>query len=173
MKKTFMLSLTIILFLAVSSFSILETKCHKYKFSGTVYKHTPYCGGARPTPEMEKGTNSVFGGQTFGIVKDTATRKVIKKFTTDNNGKFSVTLKHGHYFIFYDFKLTDFDSFYKKFSKKEQFKTPKNKNCFLKWYKTPEFEITLTQDTTIKFTIYSGCFIGINPCMQYTGPRPM
>ncbi len=173
MKKTFFISLTAILFLAVTSFSILETKCHKYKLNGTVYKHTPYCGGVRPSPEIENGTNSVFANQTFGIVNDTTSRKVVEKFTTDNNGYFSVNLKKGHYFVFLDFKLTDFDTFYKNFSKKEHFKVPKDKKCFLKWYKTPEFEITLTQDTTIKFTVNAQCFVGLNPCMQYTGPRPM
>ncbi len=173
MNKTFLFSITVILFLSVSSFSILKTKCHKYKLSGTVYKHNPYCGGIRPTPEIANGTNSVFADKTFGVVKDTTLRKVIKKFTTDKDGKFSIKLPKGHYFIFFDFKLTDFESFYKKFSEKKNFQKPNDRTCFFKWYKTPEYEIILSQDTTIEFTINSRCFVGINPCMQYTGPRPM
>ncbi len=170
-RKYYILVAFSVITILTTSF-LLSGKCKKYILSGQVILHKPYCGGAYPSPEMANGYDYPYKNQKFGIVTDSVTRNIIATFTTDENGNFQVKLDKGHYFIFHLSKLVSFDRFYKEKSKPLKDAQPTDINCFRHWYNTPEAEITITADTSIIITMYEKCFVGLNPCMLYTGPLP-
>jgi hypothetical protein len=175
MKKIKIIAASVFLIVLGSSIlssSYLNKNCKKYTLTGCVILHKPYCGGAYPTDEITNGYDYKYCNQKFGIVTDSIDRKPVATFTTDDEGCFKVSLTKGHYYIYSASKLVSFEYFFKQNSQKTYNTKPRDKNCFKKWYNTPEFELTITQDTNITITLYEKCFVGLNPCLQYTGPYP-
>ncbi|MDG1842333.1 MAG: hypothetical protein P8I93_08305 [Crocinitomicaceae bacterium] len=142
--------------------------------------HHPYCGGAQPTPEMLKGNLSAM--DTVFIIKKTdkdlvnyvTNQKVIPPLTIlDNNGKIEIQLKKGEYHFFMKDKLIlNNNQFIKKYSKNDKWHVFKGNDCLLKWKSTPDQTINLDRDKSKKIILKSKCFVGLNPCLNYTGPLP-
>ena len=147
----------------------------KITITGEVKIHYPYCGGAAPTPEMAKGTDSPMKNAKFYIVKmEDISKKSILSFTTDEAGKFLFKIEKGNYFILSEDKVLSFDEFYNKKSVKEsQFMKNRGIQCYKKWYNTPDYKLDTEKNTNIKIIFKSNCDVGMNPCLNYNGPlRP-
>ncbi len=176
-SKNFKPTLIYILIAVVFSFGACKSNSLKSKktvtVKGIINYHTPYCGGAHPSPEMAKGRTKPFANHTmFVVLKNSQNREVLTEFKTDDKGYFSVTLPARAYDVFGNHKKGSFENFVSKNSG-GQFLVLKNEECLKEWYNTPEFSISLQKDTTIEFTYSSRCYKGLNPCLQYTGPlRP-
>ena len=142
--------------------------------SGIVQRHTPYCGGAYPPPELENGTLSAITSTKFYIVlKADSSRTPVDSFTTSDNGSFQVTLKKNKYSIFSAPKILPFEEFYKQNSgASDSLYSDKGKSCYKNWYNTPELSLNAVRDTFVQIILYSYCFTGDNPCIMYTGPLP-
>ncbi len=173
----YIVTIVIIALLQVSmvKFSNRKNCKNKVTVTGSAMLHRPYCGGAYPPPELMYGTDSPIKNADFFVVKkgDTLERKVILKFTTSKEGTFNFKIKTGEYWIFTKDKMQNYTDFYNQ----NTTNLPNNAvlyqgSCIRKWYNTPEFELSANRDTTFQIIIYSSCFVGINPCLQYTGPMP-
>lgn len=141
--------------------------------TGIVKLHKPYCGGAYPPPDIAKGTFSAMQNTMLHIVKkgDTSRTEVLS-FKTDEKGYFKFKIKKGSYYIFSDNKMLPFEEFYKKNSQQVGNSVSMGKDCYKKWYDTPDYKLEVAEDSKIEIIFHSSCFTGINPCLQYTGPWP-
>jgi hypothetical protein len=165
------ISISVLSILTLSFINYPKSNCHKYSIEGKIILHKPYCGGARPNATIAKGFDIPFKNQTFYVLKDSLKRKIIIKFTTDKNGNFNLRLRKGTYFIFYSSKMKDFDTFYQEYSKKANTKASA-KSCFKKWYNSPDYVLQVQKNDKIKIILQARCFVGLNPCLTYTGPLP-
>jgi len=138
----------------------------------TIQKHIPYCGGARPTAEMEN--NYVLVNDEFILINKTNTTKL--KVKSDSLGKIILNLKEGSYAIRETFKEYDFETFYKReTSKLNSYIIDGKKDCYKVWWTKNliDFTIDQSQDSLIlKATITEKCYTGVNPCTEYNGPFP-
>ena len=140
---------------------------------GFAQVHHPYCGGATPTPEMEHGHFSSLQNSTFYIVlKEDSSRTAIDSFKTNNKGFFEIKLIPDEYSIFEANKMIPLEMFVKANIGNGSNTFVMGQGCLKNWYNTPDFALNATQDTTIEIIFYSRCFVGTNPCLQYTGPYP-
>ena len=171
------ISILLIFFIInLSCFSLSGAKSDTLKITvtGTVKTHHPYCGGASPTPEMERGSFSVVRNTEFHLVKkgDTS-RTSILKFKTDDKGHFEFEIEAGEYSIFKYDKMLSFDDFYNAYSTPVgSFNVSVGIDCYREWYNKPDYKLNVSKDTNIEIIFYAGCFTGINPCVNYTGPCP-
>lgn len=144
--------------------------------------HHPYCGGAAPSPEQEKGYVSPMSNKVFFLKKgvvNNETIPVLQKLITDENGLMQIEhLPAGDYCIIQEKKALSFSAFYAAMKVSDDNSTTKNRDedCFRSWYERPEFSFKV-EDTkkiteTMSFTIYMRCFTQGNPCIYYMGPLP-
>ncbi len=141
--------------------------------SGVIKYHRPYCGGAAPSPEQENGKTTKFANHKMFVTEaNTKERKIVKEFTTDANGHFSIKLPAGKYNFFGGHKILPFDEFVAQNSGGGNI-VLKSSECLKNWYNTPEFVVNSAKDTTVNFTYSEKCFTKLNPCLEYQGaPRP-
>lgn len=134
----------------------------------TFETHAPYCGGAAPTPEMEKGRRSPIPNQNFYFLLK-GQDKI--KASTNENGILSIDLEKGNYLIYSSDKIElSYDEFYNKFKPKNKFEVEKDAPCFKDWYAEADFELNLNSDTIVTFTTKKRCYTGTNKCINYKGP---
>lgn len=134
----------------------------------TFETHAPYCGGAAPTPEMEKGRRSPIPNQNFYFLLK-GQDKI--KASTNENGILSIDLEKGNYLIYSSDKIElSYDEFYNKFKPKNKFEVEKDAPCFKDWYAEADFELNLISDTIVTFTTKKRCYTGTNKCINYKGP---
>jgi hypothetical protein len=139
---------------------------------GTVHK--PYCGGAKPSPEMAFGYDEPLRGLTFHVLqgsKSEPDNHIVKEFTLDQDGNSLFKLPQGKYFLKLADKNLSLDEFIKKFSvmPNELYKI-KTDACFDEWRKEVDLYLDITSDTLIEFRQNGECWVGTNPCMEYVGP---
>lgn len=150
------------------------SKKQKITITGTININNPYCGGAAPPPDVANGTLSAYHNSVFYLVlANDTTRTPFLRFVTSDNGSFEIKVPRNTYWIFHESKMLTFEKFYKQNSEN----TPPNSvsvdiDCYKEWYNKPDFEFTANTDTSIYVIFYKRCFVGINPCLQYTGPLP-
>lgn len=154
----------------------METPGEKtYNVTGTIQTHSPYCGGARPTPEVENGFNEpvrnadfyIYTGERPSNVKD------MTKVTTDEEGKFSVALPNGVYSMIQASKLLPLDEFIELKQIKGENYINGDTECFQNWKNGIDFSFNVeSSDCSPLFTEMKRCFTGANPCLEYTGPYP-
>lgn len=141
--------------------------------NGQVTQTKDFCGGMRPTDELVNNlrTPKPFANKVIYIkIGDVNTERgpVVQKFTTDENGKFSVKLKVGTTYCF----VEDW--------KGEPFKAPKDTEftiwdipCLRKSYGTPDFvlKVEKTNNRLVQINYHHPCFY--KPyCGTYSGPLP-
>lgn len=134
-------------------------------------KRTPYCGGAKPTPEMAKGTVFMASKSKFAITKK-GEKKVEKWIVTDTSGIWTGKLAPGSYEIYRaekflsnqvlitQFKLVD-SEFYKFNGEK----------CLETWKSQPDFSFEANNSGSIHIELKGKCFVGFSPCIDYIGPK--
>lgn len=130
--------------------------------------HTPYCGGARPTPKMAQGSRSPISNQHYYFELE-GHEKI--KASTDENGKLSIDLQKGDYLIYSSDKVElSYTEFYNKFKSKSKFEIEKEEQCFKDWYAGADFKLNIQSDTVAVFTVKKRCYVGNNKCINYEGP---
>lgn len=142
------------------------------KLHGTVHK--PYCGGAKPTDEVAAGYYESMKSEKFNIVQGTEYKqgmKIYQEFTFDESGNIDLLLEKGDYMIIRADKflpLEEFMSMNGPYEEKNY--RVKESDCFKKWQNTVDLHFKVVNDTVIEMRQKAKCWVGTNPCLEYTGP---
>jgi hypothetical protein len=146
----------------------------KLEVKGTIQTHQPYCGGAKPSEEMMKGTTTFSANQTFYLkpglshVKETP---VFMSFQTDENGQFEIKIPAGDYVVLSQDKIDSFETYLKKYKVTSTYVEYLGEDCSKRNYDAADFILRVKSDTTVVYTYKSKCHTGTNPCVRYTGPQ--
>jgi len=138
------------------------------KVKGNITIERPACGAS-----AEKGTGAMPDSRYFlkeGATNDPAVIAT-NQFVTDENGNFSINLKAGTYVILHPDKLMNYAEFKLKHSSQSTYFKNRDEDCFKRWYASPDFILTVSNDTTVAFLVKSRCYTETNPCLEYTGPK--
>jgi hypothetical protein len=136
----------------------------------------PYCGGAKPTPEMAKGTRTPLSNEKVAIYKlnDELKSFVFEKWIQlDSAGKWNGQLQQGSYEIYRADKVLSIEEIEKKYRKSDN-----SMYAFVGvekikiWKSTPDFTMEIKENKAVKIELKEKCFVGLNPCMEYIGPKP-
>lgn len=143
----------------------------KHRITIKTTLHRSYCGGMMPTEEQRRGFYSPLNISELYITNDSTVNNIRKRaILKSEDGLFHVNLEEGDYFIYHPDKLLSLQEFKTKNVKGNY--TQLKEECFHKWQSTPDFYISASQDSTYE-KIYRGrCFVGENPCLNYSGPYP-
>lgn len=136
--------------------------------------HQPYCGGAAPTPEMERGQFLPVQNELFVLKKGLVNRPEIpiyKELKTDDSGRCEVQVPAGNYVMIHASKLRSFDDFKSLHQPKSSYVEYLGDDCLRRAYEAPDFILRIQRDTTIRLTQKSACHTGTSPCVRYTGPQ--
>jgi hypothetical protein len=134
--------------------------------------HKPYCGGARPTPEMEKGELIPLSNQIFCMKLGNNDSYFFCELETNDEGFISpIEIKPGTYELYREQKSQSFESF------KEYYRTTDtlfqyigDKDAKIEFEK-PDFILSVEKDSTFNFVVQSKCYVGLNPLIKYIGPK--
>jgi hypothetical protein len=151
--------------------------CSTQKVSVLVEVYKPYCGGAKPTPEMAKGSKIPFSNEKIAVYiknsDETLTPVFLKWIVLDSFGKWKGSLKSGSYNLFRFEKTLSFTELEKKY------RAPDNEmygfvgeEKIIQWKETPDYTLEVSKETIVTITLSEKCFVGLNPCMEYIGPKP-
>jgi hypothetical protein len=155
---------------------LLLTSCTAQKVTVAVEVYKPYCGGAKPTPEMAKGIRTPFSNEKVAVFKmsdDLKSFDFEKWIQLDSLGNWNGKLKTGSYQVFRSDKMLSIEEIQQKFRK------PDNEMyAFVgikqleSWKATADFTFEIKDETNVSITLSEKCFVGLNPCMEYIGPKP-
>lgn len=146
-------------------------------------QHTPYCGGAYPTPEQERGEITPIQNQEYAIyrassdtVKHNAKHKPLLVMRTNEKGEIALELPVGLYYAVYIDKTLSFDLFYAKHKRESNdYLHSADLTCYQDWYARPEMRFKVPADAQIvrsSVVLQSACFTGLHPCLGWVGPMP-
>jgi len=137
--------------------------------------HKPYCGGAKPSPDIAAGYNESLKYEKFKLIKGDTIDPKIKPFQEielDEGGKVKLQLEPGTYLLVHADKFLSLDEFIEKNQPFEkQFYSVMPNSCFEEWKNSVDLLFTVVNDTTIEYRQKAACWTGINPCIEYTGPK--
>ena len=170
MKVFFLISIVFLI-----SCSLFKKKTDDNIVIGTVKVHKPYCGGARPSPEMEKGTYMPFKNTSF-IVKTSMANdpktNTVATFITDENGEFKINLKPGKYVVIHEDKALPFDKYVLKYNKPTTYMQYVGDKEAKNIYEMYDCQFIVEENKAVEVILKSKCFVGTNFCLKYTGPLP-
>ena len=159
----------------ISIYFIASCQSYHIQLHGDIYK--PYCGGARPTEEQEKGlvitaSNRVYDVFDFLHNPD----KVLKKIELDSNGNYLGEFKVGYYALKQVEKSWSIEKLKKYYSVMDtiNYRYAGDKKITL-WKEQLDYVFEVKKETaksTNNFTMKEKCFVGLNPCFEYIGPKP-
>jgi hypothetical protein len=159
----------------MSVYFIASCQSYHIQLHGDIYK--PYCGGARPTQEQEKGlvitaSNRVYDVFDFLHNPD----KVLKKIELDSNGNYLGEFKVGYYALKQVEKSWSIEKLKKYYSVMDtiNYRYAGDKKITL-WKEQLDYVFEVKKETaksTNNFTMKEKCFVGLNPCFEYIGPKP-
>ena len=157
-------------------FLLLLTSCTAQKVSVFMEVYKPYCGGAKPTPEIAKGIRTPFSNEKVAVFKmsnDLKSFDFEKWIQLDSLGNWNGKLKQGTYIVFRSDKMLTIEEIEKKFRKPDSelyaFVGIKQLET---WKATADFNFEVKDKTNVTITLSEKCFVGLNPCMEYIGPKP-
>ena len=138
----------------------------------SAHVHVPYCGGAKPTPEMEKGRLDPM--DTVFVTKSLRKKQKTIQVPLDINGCAHIKLRKGNYSLFHKHKLLTIKEFNKLYRpENNKWYTYKGDSCLYKYLSNPDAVFEVSKQKIIKVVVKSRCYTGINPCIDYSGPlRP-
>jgi hypothetical protein len=88
-------------------------------------------------------------------------------------GNWNGKLKQGTYIVFRSDKMLTIEEIEKKFRKPDSelyaFVGIKQLET---WKATADFNFEVKDKTNVTITLSEKCFVGLNPCMEYIGPKP-
>ncbi len=136
--------------------------------------HKPYCGGAKPSPDVAAGYYESMKFEKFKLFKGenfSSGMQELQDVDLDEGGNITLMLAPGSYFLMRADKLLTLDEFISMNGPFEE----KNfemmdKSCFQNWKNTPDLVFKVVNDTLIEHRVKGKCWVGTNPCLKYTGP---
>jgi hypothetical protein len=152
----------------------LQTSTKTVAVKGTIQTHQPYCGGAKPTEEMMKGTTTLSANQTFYLkpgISHVKKEPVFMTFKTDENGQFNISVPMGDYVVLSQDKIDSYEAYLKKYKVTSTYVEYLGDECSKRNYEAADFILRVQSDTTVVYTYKSRCQTGTNPCLRYTGPQ--
>ena len=155
------------------AFLLVLTSCSAQKVTIAVNIKYTYCGGAKPTPEMQKGRLEPADSMRFGIVRE-GELEVSQWLTLDADGKWIGKLKAGNYFIFREDKTLTIEEIIKKHKLiSSEMYNFKGIECLEAWKKEADhsFKIEANNENQVSFELRSKCNVGLKPCLEYIGPK--
>jgi hypothetical protein len=145
--------------------------CSAQKQTLVFFKHTPYCGGAKPTPEMAKGTVVMASKSKFAITKK-GEKKVEKWIVTDTSGTWKGKLSAGSYDIYRAEKFLSNQELIAQFKLADsEFYKFNGEKCLETWKSQPDFSFEANNTGSIHIELKGKCFVGFSPCLDYIGPK--
>ncbi len=182
-KMKIMKNLFLLLLLALVLMSAGKPAGKKGVFliEGSVTQSGQYCGGARPTEEMEREARRPYplAGFTLYLKRDTINNldeAPIDSVVTDAEGHFEIKLPSGDYILVEALKVDRkaYDKVVAKATAGSDFYAPADQKCLDKWAVRPFMRFTVVdQDMSMKtVNIFKRCFSNGLPCSQYIGPYP-
>jgi hypothetical protein len=148
-----------------------------FSIHGTLTTSSSYCGGAAPTPEIEKyyQENRPYGGWVYFRHADSSGTYLpaVDSVLCDKNGNFSVDLQTGEYIVFtYE---CDYRNYNKLISQLNTRDLQIDNNCLDNWFRNGLFKVSGENGSVndLNYNFYSPCFVPVAiPCVFYTGPYP-
>ena len=155
---------------------MLIASCSSQKIQLRVQAFKPYCGGAKPTPLQAEGTLYSAAGMTlelFGV--DQGDNKKVERIILDDNGLWKGTLKKGQYILKQADKGLSLTALKVKYHLNDtlNYKYIGDKKLD-QWTKETDFVFRVVASDTLRkdFVLKEKCFVGLNPCFEYIGPKP-
>lgn len=155
---------------------MLIASCSSQKIEIQVLVFKPYCGGAKPTPIQADGTLYSLAGMKLDLSSvDKNNTKKVKQISLDDNGLWKGTLKQGKYILKQADKDQSLSVLKVKFSIDDtlNYKYIGDKKLN-QWTKEIDFVFSVVASDTLRkdFVLKEKCFVGLNPCFEYIGPKP-
>lgn len=145
--------------------------CQAQKQTLVFIKHIPYCGGAKPTPEMARGTIEMAKNSMFAITKKGAS-KVEKWIVTDTSGTWRGKLEPGSYDVFRAEKYLSTQELIIKYELKDsEFYKFNGEKCLELWKSQPDFSFDASKSGSVHIELKGKCYVGFRPCLDYIGPK--
>ena len=158
-------------------FLLLLASCTAQKVSVFMEVYKPYCGGAKPTPEIAQGSRTPFSNQRIAIARrnpnDNVNPEIVKWITLDSLGKWTGKLKLGSYVLFREDKTLTIEEIQQKYRKLDnEMYAFVGIEMLTAWKNTADFTMEVKENSEVKIELKEKCFVGLNPCMEYIGPKP-
>lgn len=141
-----------------------------------------WCGGARPTEEMEREfkTKQPYSNLGLYLRKDSndLTKPIIYSIETNALGKSSLMLTPGKYIVVNDQKkdTSIYQTTLKKFALATETTGPIDTICYKKFIAEPDFVILVPKKSTrplhVKYNYHKHCDWSGAPCVEFRGPYP-
>jgi hypothetical protein len=147
--------------------------CSAQKVNLSFSTQTPYCGGAKPSPEMAAGRKEPCSKLKVALVKEGGT-KIYKWLTLDADGMWIGDLTPGNYLIFQEDKFLTTEELIKKHNLIDSELYRFNGiTCLEKWKKEADFQFSFDENwsSVSEFIFKAKCQIGLKPCLEYIGPK--
>lgn len=152
-----------------------ENKLPLVKIHGTVHK--PYCGGAKPSPDVAAGYYESMKNGAFKLYKGeagstlTEASEFVQDVKMDVEGNVSLNLEPGSYLLIRADKFLSVEEFIAANGPVEaKLYEVQDRACFESWMKRVDLYFTVEADTLIEFREKAKCWVGTNPCIRYVGP---
>lgn len=149
-----------------------DTSLKSVKIEGTVHK--PYCGGAKPSPDVAAGYYESMKFGEYKLYRGTdlnANSELVQDVRMDISGIANLQLEPGEYYLLRADKTLSLDQFIAKNGPvEEKHYVIKEKSCYQEWMRTIDLKFRVVNDTIIEFREKGKCWIGTNPCIEYVGP---
>jgi hypothetical protein len=153
--------------------AIFLASCSAQKATFSFSTQYPYCGGAKPTPEMAAGRKEPCSNLKVALVKEGET-KVYKWLTIDADGMWIGNLAQGNYSVFQEDKFLSTEELIKKHNlvNSDLYRFG-GVTCLEKWKKEADFQIVFDKSWSNinEFIFKSKCQVGLKPCLEYIGPK--
>jgi len=150
--------------------------------NGSITQTSNWCGGARPTEEMEREfrTPKPFDNCTLYVRKDSnqLTKPILHTLTTDARGKFQLRLSPGKYVVVDILKKNDsvYQSTIHKYKEATQTTGPIDISCYNNFVALPDFTIIVPKNATksvnVSHNYHQHCNWSGAPCVEFRGPYP-
>lgn len=146
-----------------------------YEVSGKLLITSEYCGGARPTEEMEAefARPKPYQGKTLYVRKgrdNDPRKKTVLKVTSNENGEFNFWLAPGKYILIQEEQVNCLDT---AMFKGEYLSA--DPACLKAWWQKPLaiLEVRKNKIEGLEFFFHRACFVSTDiPCVRYNGPTP-
>lgn len=172
LKNTFILVLLVASGCGLVSNNEKDLALKTVNIHGTVHK--PYCGGAKPSPDVAAGYYETMKFEKFKLIKGTQFKEgmpVFQEITFDQGGNTTLLIEPGDYMLIRADKLVPLDEFIKLNGpfEEDNYRVKEN-TCFTKWKNTVDMYFTIEGDTIMELREQAKCWVGTNPCIEYVGP---